>query len=396
MKQNSLSLKFIVNNQKIKNTINFLINKAGLKRYYKSDNKKSRIRNPNFEFIRILSMLAIVIHHILLHGRVIRKYKYVELRMLNTFFHWHVSTFALISGIVGYRTNKYSNLLYLWLWALFYSVHIYLLFIYFGPSQVKNIDIFYYFFPVIFAKYWYFTSYFGMYLFLPIINSGISILSSSDSKILVISTLGIFIIWKDLMNLRADPFRMGSGYSSLWLLVFYITGTYIGKYKLKEIKNKLYICIISIIVFFGSTLLCCYLSFFNRINLLILNKLKHLYYHRINSFNMISQSISLTLFFSNLKYNKILSKIINFFGPLTFGVYLIHEHDLVRRYLIGRIVAKDPSKLSKSSVVFLVFRRGSIIFLICLIIDYLRHLLFSFLKIKKACILIEKKIRQLL
>ena len=117
-------------------------------------------------------MFSIVIHHILVHGKVIRKFnKFKELNLLNIFCHWHVSTFALISGIVGYRINKYSNLLYLYLCTLFYSVNIYLLFKLFGSIENKNLQIYYYFFPVIFQKYWYFTSYFGMYLFLPIINN---------------------------------------------------------------------------------------------------------------------------------------------------------------------------------------------------------------------------------
>jgi hypothetical protein len=29
------------------------------------------------------------------------------------------------------------------------------------------------YFPVIYSRYWYFTSYFGMYIFLPAVNKGI-------------------------------------------------------------------------------------------------------------------------------------------------------------------------------------------------------------------------------
>ena len=36
------------------------------------------------------------------------------------------------------------------------------------------------FFPVIFYKYWYFSEYFGMYLFLPVINKGLSILNQNE------------------------------------------------------------------------------------------------------------------------------------------------------------------------------------------------------------------------
>ena len=110
---------------------------------------------------------------------------------------------------------------------------------------------------------------------------------------------------------------------------------------------------------------------------------------------MVSQSISLTLFFSLLKYNKNLSKVINFFGPLTFGVYLIHEHDLIRKYIIGNLFLKDSFTLSKSSIILLLFVKVVSIFFFCSIIDYLRHFWFSFFKIKKICILLEMKVRKL-
>ena len=38
-----------------------------------------------------------------------------ELTLIYSFIDWKVDSFILISGIVGYKTNKYSNLLYLWL-----------------------------------------------------------------------------------------------------------------------------------------------------------------------------------------------------------------------------------------------------------------------------------------
>ena len=34
--------------------------------------------------------------------------------------------------------------------------------------------------PVIFNRYWYFTTYFGMYLFLPVINKGIENLTKGN------------------------------------------------------------------------------------------------------------------------------------------------------------------------------------------------------------------------
>ena len=40
--------------------------------------------------------------------------------LIQSFIYWQNNAFILISGIVGYKTNKYSNLLYLWLIVVFY------------------------------------------------------------------------------------------------------------------------------------------------------------------------------------------------------------------------------------------------------------------------------------
>ena len=85
--------------------------------------------------MRILGMYAIIIDHILIHGKVLKKYKnYKGLYLLLTFCFWHVNSFALISGIVGYKTNKYSNIIYLWLHALFYSLSI----LYYSKFLIQN------------------------------------------------------------------------------------------------------------------------------------------------------------------------------------------------------------------------------------------------------------------
>jgi hypothetical protein len=210
-------------------------------------------RNPYIDCIRILGMYAIVIHHILVHGKVIKKYsQYYQLSLINTFSFWHVSSFALVSGIVGYKTNKYSNLLFLWLMALFYLVSIHCIFKKFKPFSIQNKKVFHFFFPVIFSNYWYLTSYFGMYLFLPLINNGIANISKGELKIVILSLLGIFIFWRDYMT-NNDPFKMANGNSLLWLLVFYITGTYFGKYKININRSlfKFLFCLACIFFFFG-------------------------------------------------------------------------------------------------------------------------------------------------
>ena len=377
-----------INSEKAKLNHKKLNNKE-IKRNTQSNlNFKINERNPGIDLVRILGMFSIVIDHIIVHGKLREKYNNDKiLNLILIFCFWHVNSFGLISGIVGYKQYKYSNLLHLWFCVLFYSLSIYLFFKLFIPSYVNDYNIISLFFPVIYRKYWYFTDYIGMYLFIPIINNGILILDKSELKFVIISLITIFIILKDIINLQLDSFLMNSGNSLLWILVLYIIGAYIGKYSIIEKSDKkLNFYLINVIVFISATLLCFYLSLYQ---IPFINIINNLFIRRINSFPMILQVISLSLFIFHLKFNKIENKIISIFGPLTFGVYLIHDNELIRTHIISKIFEKYSNNLDISSIIIIIFCKGIIIFFSCIIIEYIRYNLFKFLKIRKICILIE-------
>lgn len=176
--------------------------------------KGKKERNPGIESIRILGQYAIIVHHIILYAKLLNKYNHFpQVQLLNIMSFWHVSSFGMISGIIGNKTHKYSNLFYLWYCTLFYSVSIHLIYKIIYPNKVKIYKIFEFFFPVIFKQYWYFTMYFGLYLFLPLINKGLSLVNKSELKIIILSIIGILIIWRDFILNRGDPFIFNSGYS---------------------------------------------------------------------------------------------------------------------------------------------------------------------------------------
>ena len=360
---------------------------------------KVKIRNPGIDLVRIFSMYAIIIHHILFRGNLCNKYnQYKELILMNISTFWLVSSYALISGYVGYKTNKYSNLLYLLICTLFYSSSITYYLNKFKPQihtrKLKYLD----FFPVIFEAYWYFTEYFGMYLFLPVINKGIEGLNKIELRKVFFSLILIFVIVKDYLNPKSDPFKMNSGYSIIWLLICFLGGAYLGKFKhnFYGIK-KIILCLACIFIFYFSTYLCFKLTIYSindsegYFKAKVMNILKSLFVMRISSIPMILQSFSVLLLLLEIKYNKYLAKIITFIAPLTFGTYLIHYHPIVKTTILSYLFRKDSNYLPVKIVIKLVLFRGVKIFIICLIIDYLRHILFTFIRIKKICIFIEKK-----
>ena len=103
-----------------------------------------------------------------------------------------------------------------------------------------------------------------------------------------------------------------------------------------------------------------------------------------------TQAISLALFFLQLKYNYYLSKLITFFGPLTFAVYLIHINSNVSHNYLSRLFYGESYDLTVNEVIQMFLLKSVKIFVVCIIIDYLRHLLFTILRIRKICVFLEK------
>ena len=365
------------------------------------EEKNLKKRNPGIDLVRLICMYMIIINHYIYFGEAFKKYpqhkKY--LIPLHNLTDWSNNGFALISGIVGYKTNRYSNLLYLWLTVFFYSLGIHLFIRLFKKNFIIKNDISVDCFPIIFKRYWYFTAYFGMYLYLPVINKGISYLTKFEFKLVVMSTLGIFVLWKDLKNPNRDVFDLRAGNSMIWLLTYYLTGAYIGKYNIDYTGTKKYL------FYF----LCLFIYFFtiylyhklnnsqqNESNSYIKNILKQMLTKRYDSFFKISQSISACLFFLQISYNKCASKIICFLGPLAFGIYLIHTHPILIINSLKHIFDNVQDNISINSIIFLLLFKSLKIFIFCLIIDYFRSKIFSFLKLRKISIFIEQKIFKIL
>ena len=353
-------------------------------------------RNSGVDLIRIVTMIGIVYTHLLHQGKGLSKYNRYKKKLMcsYTYVFWHNNAFALLSGIVGYKSTKYSNLLYLWLYVVFYSVGIH----YYYLKCKKGISIYgkFYkdYFPVIYYRYWYFSSYFGMFIFLPAVNKGLQYLNKPEFKLLVMSILCIFVFWFSYINNGMDVFRMNGGYSAIWLLCLFIIGAYIGKFNLVYAGIKRYI--FAFIYLFIFLLLCSiynkYIDYANTyINGNYKIKLRNfIYTKKLNSFIRTIQAIIITLFFLQLEYNKYFSKFVTFFGPLTFGVYLIHINDNVNINYLRTILIRESDNLTFNEVIIMIIFKSIIFFLECIIIEYLRHLLFTMLKIRKIGIYIEQ------
>ena len=319
--------------------INNKIKKPEISSNNNNDNKPiKKERNPGIDIVRLLTQYNIVLYHFMTQGGVYKYfYRHVRiLRLIESFIDWHNNAFLLISGIVGYKTNKYSNLLYLWLMVVFYSVGIHKYVLTYKKEFKVDQDVDKLHFPLVFDLYWYFTQYFGMYLFLPVINKGIAQLSKYELRLVVMSTLGIFVLWKDYKNKGPDIFHLNGGKSILWFLTFYLTGAYIGKYRVDYSGFKRYFYCLIIAAIFIITSYLYFKIHIRELYFLIWNKrieipiiIVQMFSESLNSVLKIIQSITVCLFFMQIHYNKYIAKIICFFGPLmSYGKFVIINREI--------------------------------------------------------------------
>lgn len=251
------------------------------------------------------------------------------------------------------------------------------------------------FFPILIKRHWYVNAYFLMYLLLPFINYGITQLPKNIYKNLVLFILCFYLSHYTitrLIGIQNNTFLL-DGYSSMWLLLLYIIGGYIGKYITSYSKNKNYLCLYSLMYIFFSL-------FSSEIYFLLLkskrNIPKQLFISYISP-TTVFQALSLIILFSNLKIkNKCLMKIISFLTPLTFSAQLIHARLFQVNIRIIKILSKWIISFSNKGLILKIYGVGILIYIICIIIDYLRLVLFRILKIRKFCLFIERKFPEIM
>lgn len=353
-------------------------------------------RNYGIDLLRIFAMINIINLHInLLSGQLSLNFsspKFYNIWYLEIFSFWPVDVFGLISGIVGYKRYKFSNLIYLWIRVCFYSSTI-SLYIYFIKNYRNKKKLILSLFPILIKRHWYVNAYFSMYILLPIINYGINSLNRKLYRNLII----FFILFYSIYNIVAIIFGdknyhfLINGYSSMWLIILYIIGGYFGKYIIiNKQKKKLIHFVIYIIIYFFSSFIPSKICFnqLKKKNKIIKNIL-------INylSPSVILQAVSLIMLFSSLNINnKLIIKIISFLAPLSFSALLLHSHLFKSNIKIIINLFRFINGFKNNLLLFKIYATSILIYLLCVFIDYFRLCIFKLFKIREFCLFLEYKI----
>ena len=351
-------------------------------------------KNYGIDALRILSMFMVVVLHIFnaggvlgATGRFTSQYEVGWLIQNATFCA--VDGYALISGYVWVNAKyRYRNIMELWLQVVFYTVTITALFAVFSPSSVSLLSWLKALFPVMFNQYWYFSSYFALFLFIPLLNI---IIQKAEKKQLLIYIVIILFFFGVLQILFfSNAFGTNEGYSAIWLMILYLVGGYLGKYGIgKNVRT---------VKFLIGYLIAVCLTWLSKlcIELLTLRILGEVragnYFIRYESPFIFMAAIFLLLFFANLKISNFWKKIIGFLSPMAFGVYLIHVHPLVFLGILKEGFTEYAS-LPWVLEILAVLGTAAVIYLICSLIDFIRLQLFKALHIRQKLDSFEEHIR---
>lgn len=186
-----------------------------------------KIRNSNFELLRILSMFMIICFHCSFHG----KFSDGEgNRLIINFFNMlgelGVNCFVLISGYfydkTRFKTDKFISLIVqVWFYVI---LGITIASLFFNQQFIYLLKV--WSFPVVRERYWFATSFLLLYLFQPFIFIFVEQLDSRQVNRFVILILTIWCIIPSLLgNIEGRLFYN----RFIWMILIYIIGAFLSR-----------------------------------------------------------------------------------------------------------------------------------------------------------------------
>ncbi|MCR4902112.1 MAG: acyltransferase [Butyrivibrio sp.] len=344
-------------------------------------------REANFELLRVIAMFMVVILHYLSHADVLIKLGtpigYVNLfaTLLESFCIVAVNVWVLISGYFlstsGFHLKRIIQLI---CEVLFYTVTVSIVMQIAGTYSMGRSDGFYkiaqYCFPIASEHYWFATSYVFMYILSPVLNSGVRKLSRWQLKVVIMGLLLWFCFIKSIIPVNFVTDDMGYGLN--WFIVLYLIAAYIRKYDVRIMSNgkqsSLLYFVSVVLIFVIELAVYKYNSITGGFN----------YYFDVPfHYNYILCLTGALGIFSSFRYlkirNRVISNISCFLAPMTFGVYLLHEHIEIRdRWLVWMQNFFGPIPGTVFSFAGHLLISVIVVFFAGVFVDFIRIQMFNF------------------
>lgn len=337
--------------------------------------------NTGINLFKLFSMFMIALLHVLGMGGIIEAAagtsSYYPVYLMQNAAFCAVNCYALVSGylMLG-KEIKPSRITELWFEVFFYSVSIsaIMMIVYRDLFSARNIV--YAVTPIISNQYWYMTSYFMMYLFVPMMNK---FADAANKKVFTATIVVILVLTTGSLMIKQDGFILNDGYSPIWLMIMYLVGAYMKKFNVGAKMKKWLALLLYVISSLCSFILCVFSK--KLLKIMLGNDISYLSY---TSPFVVLSAIFLFIFFSKLKFGKKTEKLINYITPAALGVYLIHTHPLVFNKLM-KDIAMPLVNHGTAAMIFGSVAMALAVFIICIVIDLLRIQLFRLIRVNALC-----------
>lgn len=319
-------------------------------------------RNSSVELLRVFTMLGIVILHCFLYAyggdnavsNDIRGYFSL---LENSICIVSVNVLVLISGFftIGSRGGHYlkiRKLLNLYLMMFFYILFFVLIAFFSHKIEIHPSH----YLPLKSNVYWFMTMYFQLMLIAPFLVKLIDCFDKYWYRCLLL----LLFVLTTVTQIRGTE----GGYSLLWFVFLFLFAGYLKLYDVRIKRSRI------LMIYFVSLL---FYSLLRISGLPLLNWLFSFGYSNIFVFLM---SVCILLWFCGIKNLNKCGRVIAKLAPYTLGVYLIHEHPIVRDYLWTQVRNLFP--IMGPLYIILV---SIVVFCVCVLIEWLRQMLFKLLRV---------------
>lgn len=291
-------------------------------------------RDSNFEILRIIAMMMVILQHIAVYGGWPMDINQTFDLGVNSFFiqfiyHFGkigVWIFVLITGyfMISSKSSVVPKYLKLWLQVLMTSLVIDLAFIIFGNVSVDSIEWKTDLFPIISGDWWFASTYLIVLPFTPFVNRILITLNRREHLTLIIMML---IAWSII-----PTFTHSSMYGSfvMMFLVMYTIGAYIRLHPKSFEKSAKHYGLFTLLSLMLLALLIALIQIIGPINGFKPFE-SALSWGNEKSVMVVLISILTFLTFKQINVGHI--HWVNTVAMTTFGIYLIHEHDLFRQWM---------------------------------------------------------------
>lgn len=349
-------------------------------------------RNYGIDLLRALSIFMVVVLHIstLVIAKATQPYTYVDDIAVGfeSITYCAVNIFAMISGYVcfgkKFRLSRAANV---WVQGLTYYLGIFgVLAIICGT--VDSRELIEHFFPVTEKAYWYLSAYILLLFLMPLLDR---IIDSFDKKEHLMSLVLVTLFAEIGLTYAMAMWPFGEGYTAMWLAAMYLFGAYFRKYGLLKLKKR------SLLLIFFACAAVMFASKYSMRYITLEPKYFGRYdraFFRYTALPCVIEAIVLFNFFAKLRITgKKIRAFISFFSSASLAVYLIHSHPHILKYYFPKLSFVMNYRIRY--LIPMVILLAAAIYIVCALVEYLRKIVFKYLRIDRFVGFVSDKIQAL-